>query len=420
VVLIMTELNNTFVSFDTAYRKILSAVTELESETISSRDAFGRILYQDIRSDVNIPPLDNSAMDGFALRWNDTIGATPDNPVSLSLCGEIQAGGDFSNIIVKSRSAARIMTGAPIPDGADSVIPVEETTEDTSQGIITVRKQLQLHENIRHAGEDIKAGQIVIKKGAKLRSAETGILASLNVGNVPVFKRPRVAILSTGDEIVEVGEALRPGQIRNSNAYTLFSEIQKYYGIPHYMGIARDSVSLTKELFSKALEFDIVLSTGGVSMGKYDLVKEVLVDLGVEISFETIKMKPGKPLIFGVKKNTLFFGLPGNPVSTMVSFLEFVRPALLKMCGARNLRKPEIIAVADNDIPKKRGRTEFLRGSFSITSGIIHVSTTGPQGSGILRSMSEANCLIVMNEDSIGCKKGDPVLIQLIDHEEFA
>ena len=213
---------------------------------------------------------------------------------------------------------------------------------------------------------------------------------------------------------------LKPGQIRNSNAYTLHSEITKYNGIPVYLGIAKDSLSETKEIFTKALEYNIVISTGGVSMGKYDLVKDILSELGVNIAFETIKMKPGKPMIFGTKNNTLVFGLPGNPVSTIVSFIEFVRPALLKMSGARYLNKPEIRAIADNDIHKKRGRKEFLRGFFSIIDGIVHVTTTGPQGSGILRSMSVANCLIVLNEESTGCSKGDQVVIQLIDHEEIA
>ncbi len=416
----MTDKTNTFVSFETAYRKILSSVTELGSERVPLNEISGRILYQDMRSEINIPPLDNSAMDGFALRWIDTKGASQDNPVALHICGEIQAGGPFRNARVARYSTVRIMTGAPLPDGADAVIPVENTEEDAIKGMIAVFKELQLHENIRFAGEDIKAGQIVLKKGTTLRSAEIGLLASLNISEVPVYQRPRVAIISTGDEIAEVGSELKAGQIRNSNAYTLSSEIKKYNGIPRYIGIARDSLSITKELFSEALEYDIVISSGGVSMGKYDLVKEVLVELGVDISIETIKMKPGKPLIFGSKANTLVFGLPGNPVSTMVSFIEFVRPALLKMSGALNLKKPEIFAIAENDINKKKGRTEFLRGVFSIINGIVHVSTTGPQGSGILRSMSDANCLIMMSEDSAGCKKGERVLIQLINHEECA
>ncbi len=415
----MTEKNNTFISFDTAYRMILSSVTELGSERVSLKDAYGRFIHEDIRSEIDIPPFDNSAMDGFALHWENTGGACPDNPVELQICGELKAGVDYHTITVEGNSAVRIMTGAPIPDGATAVIPVEHTREDVNRRIIAVFKEVKPNENIRHAGEDIRDGQVVLKKGTQLRSAEIGLLASLNVIDIPVYQQARVAIISTGDEIAEVGAGIKPGQIRNSNAYTLSSELKKYNCIPHYIGIAKDSVSIIKEMFTKALEFDMVLSTGGVSMGKYDLVKDVLVELGVDITFETIRMKPGKPLIFGTRKNTLFFGLPGNPVSTMVSFLEFVRPALLKMSGSIKLNKPAVYAVADNDIHKLSGRKEFFRGHFTIIDGVFHVSTTGPQGSGILRSMSIANCLIVMDEESNGCLKGDRVQIQLIDHEEI-
>lgn len=415
----MTEKNNTFVSFDWAYRMILSSVKELGSDRVPLKEACGRIVHEDIHSEIDIPPFDNSAMDGFALHWEDTGGACPDNPVKLRVCGELKAGVDFNTITVEGNSAVRIMTGAPVPDGANAVVPVEQTREDVTRGIIAVFKEVKLNENIRHAGEDIRAGQVVLKRGTQLRSAEIGLLASLNVIDIDVFQQAQVAVISTGDEIAEVGAGLKWGQIRNSNAYTLSTEIKKYNCIPHYIGIAKDSVSVIKDMFAKALEYDIVISTGGVSMGKYDLVKEVLVELGVDISFETIRMKPGKPLIFGTRKNTLVFGLPGNPVSTMVSFLEFVRPALLKMSGSTKLNKPVVYAVADNDIFKQSGRKEFLRGHFTIIDGVFHVSTTGPQGSGILRSMSIANCLIVMDEESVGCIKGDRVLIQLINHEEI-
>ncbi|MBP7734812.1 MAG: molybdopterin molybdotransferase MoeA [Spirochaetes bacterium] len=415
----MTEKSKTFVSFDTAHCMILSSVTELGLERVPLKEAYGRILYQDIRSEINIPPFDNSAMDGFALHWDDTGGAHPDSPVELLICGEIKAGVEFHTIKVEGNSAVRIMTGAPIPDGATAVVPVEHTREDATRGTIAVFEEIKQNENIRHAGEDIRVGQVALNKGTQLKSAEIGLLASLNVNDIPVYQQARVAIISTGDEIAEVGAELRPGQIRNSNAYTLSSEIKKYHCIPHYIGIARDSISFTKEMFAKALEYDMVISTGGVSMGKYDLVKDVLVELGVDISFETIRMKPGKPLIYGTRKNTLVFGLPGNPVSTMVSFIEFVRPALLKMSGSTKLNKPLVHAVADNDIDKRSGRKEFFRGYFTIIDGVFHVSTTGPQGSGILRSMSVANCLIVMNEESTGCSKGDRVMIQLINHEEI-
>jgi molybdopterin molybdotransferase len=406
------------VSVVVAQKKILNATAPLGTEFVPLVEASGRILYEDIISDIDIPPFHNSAMDGFAVRHVDTIGAAPDNMITLSVHGEMQAGGGFSNLSVGESAAVRIMTGAQLPSGADAVIPVEYIKEDAANGTIAISSELKSFENIRFAGEDIKTGQNVLKKGTRLSSAQVGLLAALNRSEVPVFARPRVAIISTGDEIVEVGEELRPGTIRNSNAYTLYSEVKKYNGVPHYLGIAKDSMNTVKDKFLQAFEHDIVISTGGVSLGKYDFVKEVLVELGVEIIIETLKMKPGKPMIFGIRNHTLVFGLPGNPVSTMVSFLEFVRPALLKMSGAERLKKPEVYAVADDNIRKKAGRMEFLRGYFFLRDGEIHVATTGPQGSGILRSMSEANCLIVMPENSEGFVKGDRVIIQLIYHEE--
>jgi molybdopterin molybdotransferase len=415
----MKNKHDTFASVDHALGEILASVSDLGSEMIPLLEAPGRVLYDDLSSDLNMPPFDNSAMDGYAVQYRDTRGAAPDHPVEISIAGEIQAGDNPRKYEMAQKKCIRIMTGAPIPAGADAVIPVEDTREDAARGAIAVLKEMKSDENIRFAGEDIKKGQVVLRKGLRMTSADVGFLAALNKSSVPVYKKPRVAIISTGDEIAEPGEELKPGQIRNTNAYSLYSEVIKYNGFPCYLGIARDSMESIQRTFSRALEHDIVLSTGGVSMGKYDLVKEVLVELGVNISIEKIKMKPGKPLIFGTRGSTLIFGLPGNPVSTLVSFIEFVRPALLKMSGAVKLNKPMLGAIADNRIPKKPGRREFLRGYFSVIDGILHVATTGPQGSGILRSMSDANCLIVMAEESDGCQPGDRVMIQLIQHEEI-
>jgi molybdopterin molybdotransferase len=414
----MKKIFDPSVSVGAAQKRILDATAPIGSESVPLVEASGRILHEDIISDIDIPPFDNSAMDGFAVRHADTAGASPDNTITLSVNGEIQAGVRFRDFSVGEKSAVRIMTGAPLPSGADAVIPVEFIKEDSAGGTISISGETKQFENVRFTGEDIKRNQNILKKGTRLSSAQIGLLAALNRKEVAVYTRPRVAIISTGDEIVEVGEELPPGTIRNSNAYTLYSEVKKYGGIPSYLGIAKDSANTVKEKFLEALKHDIVISTGGVSLGKYDFVKEVLETLGVEITIETLKIKPGKPMIFGLSNRTLVFGLPGNPVSTMVSFLEFVRPALLKMSGAEKLHKPEVYAIADGSIRKKAGRMEFLRGYFSIRDGEIHVATTGPQGSGILRSMSEANCLIVLPESSEGFLKGDRVIIQLIHHEE--
>lgn len=413
----MKEENSIF--YENALEIILNSIVPKSGETVSIHEAAGRIIYEDIISEINIPSFDNSAMDGFAIRHLETLGATKSAPLCFEVTGEVQAGGKCGTDLLEMNTAKRIMTGAPVPQGADSVIPVEFTIEDEDDRTVKIFKEMKLHENIRFSGEDVKIGQVIIKKGDRLGSAEIGLLAAVNRKELLAFKIPDVAIISTGNEIVDIGEEIVKGQVRNTNAYSIISEVKKYRGNPHYIGIAKDELKITKEMFNKAMDFDIIISTGGVSKGRYDFVKDVLSDLGVEILIEKINMKPGKPIVFGKKGDKLFFGLPGNPVSTLVSFIEFVRPALLKMTGASKLKKPEIYATLDNEIKKKDGRKEFIRGYFYIKQNNLHVKSTGPQGSGILRSMSDANCLIVIPENSNGCKAGNHVLVQLIEHEEI-
>ena len=311
----------------------------------------------------------------------------------------------------------RIMTGAPLPEGADAVIPFEDAEDDNKFTIIF--KEAERYDNIRFAGEDIKKDDIALKKGDVLNPADIGILASLNHSHINVYKRPEVAIISTGNEVVDINEDIIPGQIRNSNSYTLYSEIKKYNAIPHIIGIAKDNINETKNIFRKALEYDIVISTGGVSMGRYDFVKEAYLDLDIDIKFEWVKVKPGRPLMFGTKGNKLVFGLPGNPVSTLTSFIQFVRPAILKLMGANKINKPLIKAILEEDIKKKAGRMHFIRGIFTIKNNEFYVTTTGPQGSGILCSMSDANCLIIIPEDVTKISAGEKVIIQLINHNEI-
>ncbi len=412
----MTE-NDRMISVDEAIRIILSEVKPTPEESAPILDSVGRVLSRDIVSDVNIPPTDNSAMDGYALKHESTRSATGNSPAELVVCGEIRAGSVYSGPDVAEGFAVRIMTGAPIPDGADAVVPVEDTLE--AQGKVRVLCEFQSGENIRRAGEDIAAGMTVLSAGHRIRPADIGLLASLNRIEAPVRRRPVVAIIATGDELVDPGEEIGPGQIRNSNAYALYAEILKYGAIPRYLGIARDTMQDTFEKFKQAFEADIVITTGGVSMGKYDFVKDVMRDIGVGISVRKILMKPGKPLVFGAKDGKLCFGLPGNPVSSLVSFLQFVRPAILKSMGARSIDKPVVNAVLLEDIRKKPERRHFIRGFFSIRNGELVVSTTGPQGSGILMSMSQANCLIILKEGVSLLRAGDRVPVQLINHEEI-
>ncbi len=397
---------------------IISSITALkDKETVDLFNACGRVLYHDIIAQYNVPLKNNSSMDGYAVISIDTINASPANPVELRVEQEIRAGQQSNGKILQSGYAIRIMTGAPVPDGADAVIPFEDTEE--INGFVKILKYVAVSENIRFAGEDIRSGQKILSKGTRLDSAEIGLLASMNITEIPVTRKPEVAIVSTGDEILDPGNDNPEGKTFNSNSYVLFSEIKKYGGNPHYAGIVRDDRDETLARLSELMKYDIIITSGGVSMGRYDFIPDVLRDLGINIKIEKVLMKPGKPVVFGVNGEKLFFGLPGNPVSVMVSFLKFVRPALLKMSGSTKLDKPVIKVKAIEELNKKKGRKYFMRGNYSIDSSGISVTSTGPQGSGILTSMSSANCLIILPEDIEQVKAGEKVDIELIKHGEI-
>lgn len=406
------------ISVDKAIETILSSVPVIkEKEQVNLFESHGRFLYEDVIAPFNVPPKNNSAMDGYAVISSDTPAAEEGRPVKLKVDEEIRAGGKSEGKLLKKGYAIRIMTGAPLPDGADAVIPFEETEE--ANGLVIIKKPFAQYENIRFAGEDIRAGEKALSKGTRLDSAEIGLLASMNIAEVTVTRRPEVAILSTGDEILEPGNDNPDGRIFNSNAYVLYSEVKKYGGNPHYAGIVKDEKSDVFSRFRELLKYDIIISSGGVSMGKYDFIPEVLRELGIDLKVEKVLMRPGKPVVFGTKGDKLFFGLPGNPVSVMVSFQRFVRPALLKMSGTATIEKPVILAVTEEDLRKKPGRRYFLRGIFSIKNGVFSVKSTGPQGSGILTSMSSANCFIILPENTERIKAGEKVEIELIKHGEI-
>lgn len=407
---------NVTVSVEQALRIVLESVSSLDSEDVSILEASGRVLYDDIVADTMVPPADDSAMDGFALIAGDTSCASRDNPVTLRIAGEVQAGGSIAGNEVSRGTAVRIMTGAPVPAGADAVIPIEDTEEE--HGRVKVFREVPQFENFRFAGESIKKGNAVLCRGDRLSSADVGILASLNRQTVSVYKQPTVAIISTGNELADIGEEIKNGRIRNVNAYTLYSEIKKYSALPEYLGIVRDTVEDTREIFSRALGCDVVISTGGVSMGKYDFVKDICPDLGIDIKFGWVRVKPGRPCTFGTKGRKLVFGLPGNPVSTLTSFIQFVRPALLRLMGASRIAKPVVSALLEENLKKPAGKAHLLRGHFRIENNDFRVSTTGNQKSSVLLSMSNANCLIILPENTTEVKAGERVAIQLIDHDE--
>ena len=418
------------ISVEEALDKVLSCVEVLEPERKPILECLGQVLAEDVYSTIDIPPLDNSAMDGYALRAEDTREATESSPRYLVVVGEVAAG-SMPIKKVEPGTAIRIMTGAPLPEGADTVVKFEDTDEvsrkssrkDLSQ--IGILCQANKGLNVRCRGEDIARGNLILQKGTVLRPQEIGVLASLGFSTALVIRRPIVAILATGDELIGVDQPLPPGKIYDSNTYTIAAAVSSYGGIPRILGIGRDSVQSLTEKIAEGLDADMLITSGGVSKGDYDMVKDVLAEQG-EIGFWTVCMKPGKPIAFGVikkvegrKKRTVpHLGLPGNPVSSMITFEQFARPAILKMMGKKVLAKPTVRAIIEDDIASTDARRLFARVVVTNRGGRYHASVTGPQGSGMLTSMVKANGLAVIPESSNGAKAGDMVEVQMLDWGE--
>jgi len=418
------------ISVEEALEKVLSYVEVLEPEQKPILECLGQVLAEDVYSTIDIPPLDNSAMDGYAVRADDTRGASESSPRCLSVVGELAAG-SLPTREVRPGAAIRIMTGAPLPEGADAVVRFEDTDEvdrklsrsDLSQIGILCQGEKGL--NVRCRGEDIARGELILKRGKLLRPSEIGVLASLGRSAALVVRRPVVAILSTGDELIGLDQPLAPGKIHDSNTYIIAAEISRYGGIPRILGIGRDSVQSLTEKIDEGLSADMLITSGGVSKGDYDMVKDVLAKRG-EIGFWTVRMKPGKPIAFGImkkmergrEKNVPHLGLPGNPVSSMITFEQFARPAILKMLGKEVLAKPAIQAIIGDNLVNSDGRRLFARVVVTKRGGQYYASLTGPQGSGILTSMAKANGLAIIPENSKGVKAGDKVEVQMLDWVE--
>jgi molybdopterin molybdotransferase len=418
------------ISVEEALEQVLSYVEVLEPERKPILDCLGQVLAEDVYSTIDIPPLDNSAMDGYALQAEDTRGASESSPRYLVVVGEIAAG-SMPTKAVRSGTAIRIMTGAPLPEGADAVVRFEDTDEvgrKSSRGDLShigILCQAKKGLNVRGRGEDIAKGDLILKKGRVLRPQEIGVLASLGRSTGLVIRRPVVAVLATGDELIGVDQPLAPGKIYDSNTYTIAAEVSRYGGIPKILGIGRDSVQSLTEKIDEGLDADMLITSGGVSKGDYDIVKDVLAERG-EVGFWTVCMKPGKPLAFGVikkvegrrKRKVPHLGLPGNPVSSMITFEQFARPAILKMLGKKILAKPTIRAIIEDDIVDNDGRRLFARVMVTKRGGQYYASVTGPQGSGILTSMAKANGLAIIPESSQGVKAGNMVEVQMLDWGE--
>jgi len=404
------------IKFKAALSLILDSVEPIGDEDVKLTDAQGRVLAEDVYAKDNIPGFDNSAMDGFALKSSDTSWAAKNNPKVLAVIKDIRAGG-IPKKILRHNQASRIMTGAMIPKGADCVVMVEQTRKIQSRPkeLIEVYSKVSLGENIRRRAEDIKKGELIIPGGTKLNCAQIGILASLGIPKIMVARRPKIAILATGDELVGVCQKLPLGKVRSSNTYTLYSQVIKCGCIPKNLGLVKDNpIQLEKKILA-GLDCDIILTSGGVSVGEYDLVKGILAKIGVKIKFWQVAMRPGKPLVFGKLKNTLIFGLPGNPVSGIISFEMFVRPAILALTGQKEDSKKEVEALLGQDVEKKRGFRYFLRAKTRWEKGGYCTTLSGRQGSAMLKPMSLANSLIILDEASGAVKKGTKVKVRLLD-----
>ncbi len=399
------------IKVEEAQKVILGNIRSSGSEEITILESMGRTISKDYCSKDDIPPFDNSAMDGYAVSSSEVAGANRQKPVILDVIEDLPAG-RVAKREIKKGQGIRIMTGAPIPCGADAVIMVEKTQADG--GKVKIFESAKAGENIRCAGEDIKRGELVLRKGKIIGPAEIGILASLGVKSVEVAKSPGVGILATGDELVEIEEDLTAGKIRNSNSYSLSGQVKKAGGIPHHLGIVSDDKSEIRRKIEEGLENDILLISGGVSVGEYDYVKEVMADLNGRIEFWKVAIRPGKPLVFGVINGKPVFGLPGNPVSSMVSFEVFVRPAILKMLGQKGDNRREVDAILEESIKKKKDFKYFLRAKTEWKGGEYRTKTTGPQGSGILKSMALANSLIILSEGEEFVEKGRQVTVRFL------
>ncbi|MGM0366217.1 MAG: gephyrin-like molybdotransferase Glp [Actinomycetota bacterium] len=401
------------ISVKEAQNKVLEAGRIMGTAKVPLLGSLNLVLSEDIVSDDDIPVYDNSAMDGYAVRAEDTKGADKSYPVRLTLMDEDIPAGKVPTGSISSGCCIPIMTGAPIPQKCTAVVRKEDT-EKTGAGIL-IYKECGVGENIRYRGEDIKKGDTVLAKGRKIFPADIGVMASLGRARVPVYRPPVVGIISTGDEIVPIGKKLEAGRVRDSNSYSLSAQV-KELGIKYIRyGIVKDKKRLMEEKILEGLsECNILLLSGGVSVGDYDFVKDTLLGLGAELVFWKVNQKPGKPLLFLTYRDRLVFGLPGNPVSVMVCFEMYVRPLIKKMTGDSILFRPRVTARAAHDFKHKKGRTNFARVVLEKKEEGYFFSSTGRQGSGILTSMARADGIAVFAEETGDIKKGSEAEVFLL------
>jgi len=396
-----------------AQHLILHSVIALGVETVQLDQSVGRVLAQEIHANRDLPPYDVSAMDGFALRSADLAGV----PVVLEIIEDIKAG-DLPRKILQTGQCARIMTGAPVPVGADAVIRVEETQEAGATAV-RINKAVKPGNDIRLRGENMKDGDVVLTAGTEITPGVIGVLATVKAARFSVFRRPRVAILSTGNELEGMDEAVDLNKIPNANSYALMAQVQALGIEPVLLGIARDDPAELEQYLKRGLEYDVLLVSGGTSVGVHDYVRPTIEKLGVEMKFWHLAIRPGHPLAFGTTHKTAVFGLPGNPVSSMVCFEQFVIPALRQMMGNKRLYRRTVTARVAHDVKFRPGRTEFIRVQLTRDDNGYIASSTGTQSSGVLLSMARADGLMVIPSDSTGLAAGAQAVVQLLDGTVF-
>jgi molybdopterin molybdotransferase len=394
-------------SFEEARRLILENITRLAPERAGLLESLGRVIAEDVVAPWDMPACDNSAMDGYAVR-------SADCPASLRITGFVPAGAVAAGP-VEAGCAIKIMTGAPLPAGCDTVVPFEDAEARGDE--VRIAAPVTLGQHIRLAGEDVRQGEIVVSSGRVIRTAEISMLASCGQVMVTVYRRPSVAILSTGDELLEAGEPLVPGKVVDSNGMSLAAGVLGCDATPVILGIARDNRASHLQKMSEGLKADVLITSAGVSAGERDLVREVLAELGMKQVFRRVDIAPGAPTCFGLKDGTPVFCLPGNPVASMITFEEFVRPALLKMMGHRRVVKPLVSAILQEEVRKKRGKVKFLRVRLESAGGKLLAYSSGDQNTGILKTMLVADGLAVLPADRVSFSAGDEVEVHRISED---
>ena len=399
------------IEIEDARRLVLARAAPLASDSVALAEGAGRVLAEDVRSADDVPGFDNSAMDGYAVRATDTAGAAPEAPVNLRVVGESRAGHPAGRELAAGEAVA-ISTGGVLPAGADAVVRVEDTDGGTET--VAVLAAVEPGHNIRRAGEDIRAGDTVLGAGVELGPAEVGVLASVGLAEVCCTRRPRVALLVTGDELQPPGEPLRPGAIRNSNAYSVAALVERSGAELTAAELVGDERAATTNAIESALAGEVAVICGGVSVGEHDHVRPALAALGVEQVFWGVALRPGKPTYFGVAPSgALVFGLPGNPVSAMVTFMLFVAPAIRRMLGSAE-RTRRATAVLEADYPKQPGRAHLVRCRLELADDGWHAFPTGPQGSHVLTSMLGVDALAVLPSARGDVRAGERVEIELL------